>query len=110
MSDITERLRWHKEYDAANEIDRLRACLKRQDDRDGHIGTHNPDCYTYGPKHYQCALVKIADLATELAAAKAVIEDANLKLTSATCCHPNAVEFLVEEALATITNWKEKQK
>lgn len=76
---LTERLRdspYPYADDAANEIDRLRACLKWQDSRYGHIGTHGPDCYTYGPKHYECALAKIADLAAELAAAKVVIEKA----------------------------------
>ena len=42
--------------DALAENENLRLKLKHQDARDGHIGTHGPDCWSYGPKHYECAL------------------------------------------------------
>lgn len=41
------------------EIERLRQCLRHQDDR---IGTHSAECYKFGPQHYECALAEIERL------------------------------------------------
>ena len=41
---------------ALAEVATFKKRLKYQDDREGHIGTHGPDCWSYGPKHYECAI------------------------------------------------------
>jgi hypothetical protein len=48
--------------DALSENERLRRELKYQEAREGHIGTHGPDCWSYGPRHYECALRRIKEL------------------------------------------------
>jgi hypothetical protein len=52
---------------AAAKIKRLRAALRDQKDRDakGYGSTHAGDCYTWGPRHYECALAKIEALEAE---------------------------------------------
>jgi hypothetical protein len=48
--------------DALTENERLKRELKYQDQREGWIGTHNPECWSYGPRHYECALRRIKEL------------------------------------------------
>ena len=56
--------------EAADEIERLekenellqkelKKHLTYQEHRYGRIGTHDPICYEYGPRHYECALREI---------------------------------------------------
>jgi hypothetical protein len=33
-----------------------------QDDREGWIGTHSPECWSFGPRHYECAIRRIKEL------------------------------------------------
>ena len=82
--DIVERLRegksaggYWREKEAADEIERLqkenellqkelKKHLTYQDHRHGRIGTHDPICYEYGPRHYECALREIERLKSTL--------------------------------------------
>lgn len=45
---------------ALKEIERLRAALHYEQNRFARIGTHGPDCWKWGPAHYECALRYIA--------------------------------------------------
>ena len=47
---------------ALEEITALKKALKYQDDREGHIGTHSDECWAWGPRHYECALRRVAVL------------------------------------------------
>lgn len=38
------------------EIERLRKALHYEANRFSRIGTHAPDCWKWGPQHYECAL------------------------------------------------------
>ena len=97
--DIVERLRertatwvsvgWDNDDifdDAANEIERLqkenellqkevKKHLTYQDHRHGRIGTHDPICYEYGPRHYECALREIDKLRDALRWAAPYVKD-----------------------------------
>lgn len=44
---------------AYNEIVRLNAALKYEQHRTGRVGTHGPNCWSWGPAHYECALREI---------------------------------------------------
>ena len=41
------------------EIERLRAALRYEENRFSRVGTHGPDCWKWGPGHYECALRQI---------------------------------------------------
>jgi hypothetical protein len=48
------------------EIKRLRAALTYEENRFNRVGTHDPNCYTWGPGHYECALREIEQLRQRL--------------------------------------------
>ena len=48
--------------DSLAENERLKRELTYQDAREGWVGTHGPDCWTFGPRHYDCAIKKIKEL------------------------------------------------
>ena len=72
--------------DAAKEIERLQKenellqkelqkHLTYQEHRHGRVGTHDPICYEYGPRHYECALREIERLRDALRWAAPYVKD-----------------------------------
>ena len=51
---------------ALAEVTTLKKRLTYQDDREGWIGTHSPECWTFGPRHYECALRHIEAIQSAL--------------------------------------------
>lgn len=49
-----------------NEIERLTKALHYEQHWLGRIGTHGPGCWSWGPAHYECALMKIKGDTQEL--------------------------------------------
>lgn len=65
--DIVEWLRsphlaTKESHKAADEIERLRQCLKYEENRSNRIGTHSEGCWGWGPRHYECAVREIERL------------------------------------------------
>jgi len=54
------------------EIERLRKALYYEANRFQRIGTHAPDCYKWGPQHYECAMRHIKELEEDPQFAKAL--------------------------------------
>ena len=48
------------------EIARLRTALRYEDNRFQRIGTHGPDCWKWGPTHFECALRHIKELEAKI--------------------------------------------
>lgn len=48
--------------DLKAEITRLNEALQYEQHRAERIGTHGWGCWSWGPKHYECALAKIREL------------------------------------------------
>ena len=83
-------------HEAADEIERLekenellqkelQKHLTYQDHRHGRIGTHDPICYEYGPRHYECALREIDRLREERNQLRKVLLDVLAKEYVADC-------------------------
>ena len=53
----------------------LKKHLTYQEHRHGRIGTHDPICYEYGPRHYECALREIERLRDALRWAAPYVKD-----------------------------------
>ena len=43
----------------SQEIERLNGCLKFEQNYLSRVGTHGPDCYKWGPGHWNCAMQEI---------------------------------------------------
>ena len=57
------------------EIERLRQCLKYEENRSNRIGTHSEGCWGWGPRHYECAVREIERLRIALERAADSLHD-----------------------------------
>jgi DNA repair ATPase RecN len=88
MTDIVERLRMRVDplvapslmLEAANEIERLRAALTYEENRFNRVGTHDPNCYKWGPSHYDCAMREIYSLQDNLAESLHLLEARDMEI------------------------------
>lgn len=74
---------------------RLKNELRYQEARDGRIGTHSTDCYTFGPSHYECALRQIERLksdADQMLATLTLIRNANPRAWQELACEVTEFE------------------
>lgn len=46
--------------------DEIRALAKHRWNEISRIGTHSAECWTFGPRHYDCALAKVRDLRNKI--------------------------------------------
>jgi len=106
--NVRTRLLEARNEQLETEIDRLKLALKYQDDREGHIGTHSPECYKFGFKHYECALREIEALTTRIykqgrnyLELQAQVEKMRDALTEAMYC--NSTQTAIDKANAADT-------
>ena len=52
------------------EIERLNQCLKWEQHRAEHIGTHSLECHAWGPQHYECLMREFDILRAKIEADK----------------------------------------
>jgi len=76
-----------REAKLMGEIERLNRCIKYEQHRAEHIGTHSTDCWTWGPQHYECAVREVeqlrkdwdTDLLMKYAEQKALLNETELE-------------------------------
>lgn len=58
------------------EIERLNRAIKWEQHRYGRVGTHGPDCHTWGTTHYECLLRKYGELQVDNERLRAALDEA----------------------------------